>query len=228
MRRLCRLLTALTSFLPIKKEVSKKKRISREKKLNRKNGIMPCAAARIQPQPFVLFTPARSEAVAAERAARMGATLRRGSKTAQKRPKASGVERPEGEHWRRERVRGSAPASAGARNVKGTSAYAHFSLHTTARRSPRGKPLAAAPAGGGAERRRGVERRGVLWACPQSTPRRPYEAPSGGIGGARKRPRLSACDKRLGYTLTCMRDGRLFPRQRIKKNRVFRGLKNRI
>ena len=42
----------------------------------------------------VLFTPASCEAVAAERAARMGATLRRGSKTAQKRPKDSGVKRP--------------------------------------------------------------------------------------------------------------------------------------
>ena len=93
--------------------------------LSRANGVHAdayaggrLAASPIQPQPLVLFTPAFCEAVAAERAARMGATLRRGSKTAQGRTKHLVRKRPKGEHWRRERVRGNAPASAGARNVR--------------------------------------------------------------------------------------------------------------
>ena len=128
------------------------------------------AVSHIRPQPSVLFIPARCEAVAAERAARMGAILRRESKTAQGRTKHLVRKRPKGEHLSRERVRGSAPASAGARNVRERLPTPIFPCARRQGGAPRGKPPGAAPSGGGAERRRGVERRGVLYKSTSTPP----------------------------------------------------------
>ena len=138
-----------------------------------------------------LNTHGSCERVARERAARMGATLRRQIESGAKTPEVfSGVERPEGEHLSRERSRPrQREGGAQARDSKGNYRPRPRFCRPTARRSPRGKPPGAAPSGGGGTPPWGELNGGVRFGeCQSALPPPTLNKRVRGIGGGVKTP----------------------------------------